>query len=115
MISIPLWNSFFYYTLSEAKLFCTYPFSDHGQILTSALSAIHGTGCITVINVCYLKIYQFYRKAGKMKRESKKDTILQSQALKVDSQKKEEEREFKVFLTTLLLIGWTLIGTFQID
>ncbi len=63
-----------------------------------------------VICYCYIGIYQYYRQAGRARQgnTNNRNTALQSHPQ--DSQKKDEEKEYRVFLTTVLLIGWTILG-----
>jgi hypothetical protein len=101
-----------YYIISNSKLYCGFPFSDHGQLTLMAISVIPGSICIGIINYCYLHIYRFYRSTGKKRHLGGNviETIFQSQVLNEDLRKKDSEKEYKVFLTTVLLIGWTMIG-----
>ncbi len=112
LISVPFWNSNFYYTLSDSKLYCTYPFADRNQLGASAFCVLHSCVCLSIICFCYSEIYKFYRLAGKRKHSTanKKESVLQSIAFKEDTSKKDEANEFRVFLTTVILIGWTMIG-----
>ncbi len=109
---MPFWASSFYYVHSDAILFCTYPFSDHSQIQVSISGVVHVIICISIICYCYLQIYRFYRLARERRHntENKGDSFLQSFVLKEDTRKKDEDNEFRVFATTVLLIGWTMIG-----
>jgi hypothetical protein len=78
----------------------------------SIINVIHCSTCILVICYCYLVIYQLYRKTGRSRHSTtnKPDIMLQSYRFNSDIRKKEEDNEFRVLLTTVILIGWTLVG-----
>ncbi len=64
-----------------------------------------------MICYCYAKVYSFYRAAGIRKRTThERSTALQSNDYQREAHKIEEDRERKVFFTTVLLVGWTLFG-----
>jgi hypothetical protein len=113
MISLPLLHSSFHYSISETKTYCAYAFHEPSQLVPSILSIIHGTICIAIINFCYFEVYRCYRLAGQKRYSNthQQNSMLQSYALNGGSSlKKTEENEFRVFLTTIILVGWTMIG-----
>jgi hypothetical protein len=102
--------------MSDSRLYCTFPFADTSQLTPCLISIIHILICLSVICYSYIGIYRFYRMAGRIRQGTKRnDSVLQTQAFKDASQKKGEDNELKVLLTTVILVGWTLIGNFVLD
>ncbi len=110
--SVPLWYSSAYYSLSDGKHYCIYPFFDRSQSGASIACVIHIVACLVIIIYFYFIIYRFYRLAGRKRHvtANKKDSVLQSHVFTGESQKKDADNELRVLLTTALLIGWTFIG-----
>ncbi len=100
---MPYLNSNYYYTLSNAKFYCAYPF-DREQILTTMIATSHAIVCVGVISYCYIQIYRFYTQ---LKPKANRNSTLDST---VSVPNTATDIEYRILLITILLVGWTFIG-----
>jgi hypothetical protein len=105
MISIPFWNSFFYFKISVGRHSCTHPFADKGQIGNYAYGLVFNLINAFIMNTCYIEIYKFFKHSKKKARENANSTIETA-----NSKKKENNEEHRILWTTIRIVGWTLIG-----
>jgi hypothetical protein len=95
----------------ETNISCFLPLTDQTQLTVNLISVIPVPLFIGVICYCYTKVYLFYRSAGRRRHlTQEKSTVLASNGFKQEVRRNEEDKERKVFLTTVLLVGWTLLG-----
>jgi hypothetical protein len=103
--SIALWHPAFLYLPSTAKYYCTLPFHDRSQFIMCFIGVFLCGTCINITCFCYIQIYRYYKRLKRNVRENMNSSLVTN-----NSAKKEDDTEFKILWTTILLVGWTFIG-----